>query len=313
MQEYGMRIDTVGSACRIGIVDVDGGKYPNLALMKISAWHKQRGDSVEWCNGFLPYDRVYKARVFDDTYTQELDFAYNADEIIKGGTGYALGHSLPEEVEHIFPDYSIYGIDDTAYGFLTRGCPRHCNFCIVSKKEGRKSVAVADVSEFWNGQKHIELLDPNILACKERERLLKELVETKAYVNFSQGLDVRMIDDDVTDLINKMKLKNIHFAWDNYPDESVLRGLERYAKRATHKVSGAFASVYVLTNFNTTHEEDYERVMKLRDMGYDPYVMVYDKPNAPWITKRLQYWVNNRIFFKSCAFEDFDPINRHRH
>ena len=162
----------------IGLIDVDSHNYPNLALMKISAWHKERGDHVEWWNGLKHYDRVYQAKVFDESYTKDNEFVIQADEIIKGGTGYDLDNKLPNEIEHIMPDYLLYGISDTAYGFLTRGCPRHCKFCIVGDKEGLVSHKVADLSEFWNGQKNIEILDPNLLACKDRSELLEQLIES---------------------------------------------------------------------------------------------------------------------------------------
>ena len=133
----------------IGLIDVDSHNYPNLALMKISAWEKSQGNNVEWWNGLKHYDRVYQAKVFDDTYTEDNEFCIDADEVIKGGTGYSLDNDLPEYIEHIYPDYGLYNITDTAYGFLTRGCPRHCPFCIVGDKEGLVSHKVADLSEWW--------------------------------------------------------------------------------------------------------------------------------------------------------------------
>ena len=139
----------------IGLIDVDGHRYPNLALMKLSAYHKHNGDTVEWYSNDRHYDIVYQSRVFDDTYSKDIDYVPNADVIIKGGTGYGLNGKLPDEVEHIMPDYSLYGITDKAYGFLTRGCPRHCAFCVVGDKEGLQSKKVADLSEFWSGQENI--------------------------------------------------------------------------------------------------------------------------------------------------------------
>lgn len=135
---------------KIGLIDVDGHNYPNLALMKLSAWHKAQGDEVEWWWGFSEYDRVYMSKVFDETYTPDIPEPLNAKEIVKGGTGYGLDNKLPDEIEHIYPDYLLYPelTKDTAYGFLTRGCPRGCHFCIVAGKEGRKSVKVADLSEW---------------------------------------------------------------------------------------------------------------------------------------------------------------------
>lgn len=293
----------------IGLIDVDGHNYPNLALMKISAWHKAKGDTVEWCLPLSHYDIVYQSKVFDETYSKDITFIPQADKIIKGGTGYGLDNKLPYEIEHIYPDYSIYDhlTQDTAYGFLTRGCPRGCKFCIVAGKEGRKSYKVADLSEFWRGQKHIELLDPNILACKEHINLLQQVVDSKAWVNFNQGLDIRFTNEQNIALINQIKVKEIHFAWDN-PKDDLRPNFEAYKQYAKHKPHGEFGTVYCLTNFGSTMEEDLYRIYTLRDLGYAPYVMIYDKPHAPREIRLLQRWCNNRIIFKSCPrFEDYDP------
>lgn len=293
----------------IGLIDVDGHNFPNLALMKISAWHKAKGDTVEWCMPLLHYDIVYQSKVFDDTYSRDIDWYPNADKVIKGGTGYGLDNKLPDEIEHIYPDYSIYPdlTKDTAYGFLTRGCPRACGFCIVAEKEGRKSYKVADLSEFWRGQKKIVLLDPNILACREHLDLLRQLADSKACVDFCQGLDIRLTTADNIDLINRIKVKEIHFAWDN-PKDDLKPYFERYAALAKHKPHGQYGTVYCLTNFGSTMEENLYRVYTLRDMGFDPYIMIYDKPNAPREIRLLQRWCNNRMIFRSCPrFEDYDP------
>lgn len=297
----------------IGLIDVDSHNFPNLCLMKISAYHKSKGDQVEWWNGLKRYDLVYQSKVFDEMYSEDNEFVVMADEVIKGGTGYGLDNKLPEEIEHQYPDYSLYGIKDTAYGFLTRGCPRSCPFCIVSAKEGRKSVQVADLDEFYRGgsQKNIKLLDPNILACKEHEKLLMQLAESGSWVDFTQGLDARLLTKENIELIDRIKIKNIHFAWDFIKDEKVvLRGLNFWIEHSKTKSHGRNGGVYVLANFDSTHEEDLYRVEKLKAMNFDPYVMIYDKPKAPKETKWLQRYTNNKIIFWSMDWNEYLKVGR---
>lgn len=292
---------------KIGLIDVDGHNYPNLAMMKLSAWHKSQGDTVEWWWGWGQYDRVYMSKVFDETYSPDIPEPINATEIIKGGTGYGLDNKLPDEIERIYPDYSLYSelTNDTAYGFLSRGCPRGCPFCIVADKEGRKSVKVADLSEWWRGQKNIVLMDPNTLACPDHMDLLGQLADSGAWVDINQGADARLLTEDNIAALNRIKLKMIHFAWDMMEQsEAVLKGLELYAKYGV--LDERKRRVYVLTNYNTSMEENLYRVYKLREMQFDPYVMIYDKPNAPKVIKKLQRWCNNKFIWRSCEkFEDY--------
>lgn len=291
----------------IGLIDVDGHNFPNLALMKLAAYHRAQGDTVEWYRDERHYDTVYQSKVFDDTYTPDIDFIPQADTVIKGGTGYGLDNKLPDAVEHVMPDYSLYGITDTAYGFLTRGCPRHCPFCVVGDKEGLRSQKVADLSEFWSGQKHITLLDPNILACPDRIELLEQLINSRAYVNFSQGLDIRLMNDDIADMLGRMRVKCIHFAWDN-PKQDLTEDFKHFAEAYRRKAHN-YKSVYILVNFNSTMEENLHRIYTVRDLGYDPYVMVYDKPHAPHEIKQLQRWANNRFVFAKCkTFEEYHAM-----
>jgi hypothetical protein len=304
---------------RVGLIDVDGGaKFPNIALMKISSWHKAQGHEVSWYSGFDGwYDKVYMSKVF--SFTPDYDYAINATEVVRGGSGYCIElvngkevyHAerdipLPDEVEHICPDYSIYPslTQDTAFGFLTRGCPRGCEFCVVGKKEGRCSRKVADLSEFWNGQKNIVLCDPNILACKEWKELLQQLIDSKAWVDFNQGLDIRLMTEEKARMLSQIKMREVHFAWDKYEDkERVLPRLDLFAK---HFKLGHKAIVYTLVNFDTTLEQDLERIYTLRDMGYWAYVMVYDKEHCDPVYKKLQRWVNMRsVFAKIDRFEDY--------
>lgn len=289
----------------IGLIDVDSHNFPNLALMKLSAYHKQRGDTVEWQDGFKHYDLVYQSRVFTDEYTIDHTTAINADKVICGGTGYDLDNRLMDEVEHQYPDYFIYPKFLEAYGFLTRGCPRHCLFCIVSEKEGRCSMQVADLNEFWSGQQEIKLLDPNLLACRNHERVLCQLADSGAWVDFTQGLDIRLTTPDNIWILNKIKSKVIHFAWDN-PSEDLIPHFQQFMRLTAiskHRKPG----VYVLTNFGSTHEEDLYRIYTLRDLGYEPYVMIYNKSTAPRQTRLLQRWCNNRIIFNTEP--DFTKYN----
>lgn len=283
---------------KIGLIDVDGHHFPNLCLMKIAAYHKARGDTVEWWNGFKHYDVVYKSRVFTDEYTQDENTAINADKIIEGGTGYGLENKLPYEIEHSYPDYSLYPklTKDTAYGFLTRGCPRNCPFCIVSQKEGKQSVKVADLSEFWKGQKFVKLLDPNLLACKEHMELLQQLIDSKAYVDFTQGLDARCINQKNAELLSKVKTKMIHFAFDDIKQEKgIVKGLKLY--KEISNIPENKTGVYILTHYNTTHQQDLYRIKVVQELGYRPYIMIYNKNTAPQITKDLQRWANNKLIY----------------
>ncbi len=304
---------------KIGLIDVDSKNFPNIPLMKLSTYHKQQGDTVEWYTPYgARYDMVYMSKVF--SFTPDYDLCINADLVVQGGTGYCITLEnskevfskgcdyLPEHIEHIYPDYSLYNIADTAYGFLTRGCPRGCEFCIVGEKEGKKSHKVADLSEFWNGQKNIVLCDPNILACSEWEDLLKQLADSKAKVNFNQGLDIRLMNRDKIEALNNVKIKDIHFAWDRYEDKDIiLPKLEEFSKYSKRKPHGHNSIVYTLVNFDTTFEQDLERIYTLREMGYWAYVMIYDKPHAEKKYRYLQRWVNNRIIFaKVNRFEDYD-------
>lgn len=293
----------------VGLIDVDGHNFPNLALMKLSAYHKERGDSVEWYSPLLSghKDIVYQAKVF--TFTDDWEWVINADEVIKGGTGYYAdgGDDLPPEIEHITPDYSIYGIQDTAYGYMTRGCPRGCEFCIVKDKEGRRSRKVADLAEFWDGQENIVLLDPNFFACREWRDLAQQLIDSGAYIDFSQGCDIRIMTEEMAGYIKAMKIKIIHFAWDRWKDRYVVPKKLKMFKEITG-IDRRRCVVYVLTNYDTTIEQDLFRVSKLRDIGCDPYVMIYNKDKLPkdHVLRKLQRWVNARPIWGSVpTFEEY--------
>ena len=311
---------------KIGLIDVDGHHYPNLPLMKLSAWHKSKGDKVEWYDPFLglieEYDKVYMSKVF--SFTPDYDLPIYAKEIEKGGSGYAIylengkeyydkakDKNLPYEIEHIYPDYSIYPEEtkDTAYGFLTRGCPRGCDFCHVKDKEGRCSVKVADLSEFWRGQKKIILCDPNILACKDWKDLFQQLIDSKAEVDFNQGMDIRLMTEEKAEMLAQIKTISLHFAWDRYEDKDIIEPKFKMFRSKT-KVSTHNLQVFMLTGDRQRRvtDEDLYRIYWLRDNGYAPFVMIYDKEHIPkgHELRRLQRWVNNHFIFWSCKrFEDY--------
>lgn len=307
---------------KIGLIDVDGSNFPNIPLMKLSAWHKSQGNSVEW---YIPLvsghmDKVYLSKVF--SFTPDFQYPIDADEIIKGGSGYCIetvgekeiyhaerDMQLSPEVEHIYPDYSLYPelTKDTAYGFMSRGCPRGCDFCHVEAKEGRKAYKVADLSEFWRGQKNIVLLDPNPIAVPEWKDILQQLIDSKAWVDFSQGVDIRLMTEEKAEMIRQIKVKNIHFAWDRYQDKEFIVPKLKMFKELTGWDKRKM-TVYVLTNFDTTIEQDLERIYALRDLGYWPYVMIYnrEKTRSKDTVRRLQRWVNMRAIFETIPrFEDY--------
>lgn len=308
---------------KIGLIDVDGHNFPNIPLMKISAYYKNQGSSVEWYNPLLRerYDIVYMSKVF--SFTPDYEYFVNADVIIKGGSGYAIetingrevyrkenDPQLPQEIEHTYPDYELYTelTKDTAFGFLTRGCPRGCAFCHVAAKEGHKSYKVADLSEFWRGQKNIHLCDPNLIACPDWCDLLQQLIDSKALVDINQGIDIRIMTAEKAEMFKKLRVSTVHFAWDRYEDKDLILPKFKEFKEITGWRARK-TSVYVLTNFNTTLEQDLERIYTLRDLDYDPYVMVYNregtKSGDP--VRLLQRWVNNKIIFKTVKrFEDYD-------
>lgn len=302
---------------KIGLIDVDGHNFPNIPLMKLSAWHKKQGDHVEWYSPLLSghMNTVYLAKVF--SFTPDYKYPINTDTVIKGGTGYRIRliagketwegteTNLPDEVEHIYPDYGLYDITDTAYGYLSRGCPRGCFFCHVKSKEGTKAHKVADLSEFWKGQKHIEICDPNILAVPEAEDLLAQLAESKATININQGLDARLLTERKTEIIRRIKMRTFHFAWDNPADEEKIVPKLRMFAEITGKTSHQIIC-YCLVNFDSTLDQDLHRIDVLRSIGIQPYVMIYDKEHCDPVYRRMQRWVNApQIFWREANFEAY--------
>lgn len=308
---------------RIGLIDVDGHNFPNIPLMKISAWHKQQGDSVEWYQPMFSghMDRVYMSKVF--SFTPDYEYPIYADEIIKGGSGYCIelvdgkeiyhaerDQNLPDEIEHVFPDYSLYPelTKETAYGFLTRGCPRGCGFCHVASKEGKCSRKVADLSEFFRGgvHKNLILCDPNVLACPDHMDLLRQLADSKAKVNFNQGLDIRLVNDRNLELLKQIKLDGIHFAFDRWQDRDIIEPrLRAFAEKTGYNRGKGRVMVYILVNFDSTIQQDLYRIQLCRELNFSPFPMIYDKDHADPIYRKLQRWCSNFIFWSCPTFEEY--------
>lgn len=307
---------------KIGLIS--DSNTPSLPLMKISAFHKAKGNIVKLVDDFSEkFDLLYVSKTFnlDLKKINDLSKLPPADKIIFGGSGYAIevvdgrevyrkeyDKDLPPEIENIFPDYSLYGslTKNTACGFLSRGCPNNCDFCIVSKKDGLCSRKVADLKNFWNGQSEIKIFDPNLLACKDREKLLLQLAESKAKIDYTQGLDARLIDEDSAKLLCCSNITMAHFAFDLMKNEKrILKGLEIFNKY--FKKGFRSKRVYILTNYNTTFEEDWYRIKKVNELGYLAYVMIYQKGTHSRFLTDLARWSNNVMIHQATSFEDYIP------
>jgi hypothetical protein len=281
---------------RIGLYDLDNNGFPNLALMKLSAYHKQQGDSAELYSPLSVFDKVYVAKVF--SYTPDYQYEIQA-EVKEGGTGFDLTNCLRSEVESCCPDYNLYPEVNYALGFLTRGCSRNCPFSIVNEKEGG-SHKVADLSTWYKGQKEIKLLDPNLLESIDREDLLVQLAGSKAAIDFTQGLDIRFVNDDIIKLFSKLKVKRYHFAWDQMQDSRIIQ--ENLLK--TKNILGlgrSKISLYILTNFDTSFEEDMFRIEWCLKNDIFPDVRIFNKHKLPprSIYYSLQSWT-----YKYCYTGD---------
>ena len=298
---------------RIGLIDVDGHNFPNLALMKLSSYHKAKGDDVSWYDFFGEYDRVYMAKVFTHTpdFTQAIP---NATEIVKGGTGYDVTSHLPEDVEKIVPDYSLYPYIDkkTAYGFLTRGCIRKCPWCIVPKKEGNIR-PYQDVDEIAvDGRTNLILMDNNILAAGEYGiSQLKKIAERKYRIDFNQAMDARLVTDEIAELLANIKwMDYIRFGCDT---PSQVKDCDDAIERI--RKYGYKGSFMLYTMLHGTIEECYARVSRWR-LKYGSRVACQSQPmldftkkvqNIPQWQKDMARWSNQHTAYAICDFKDYEP------
>lgn len=319
----------------IGLYNIDS-KMPNIALMKLSQWHKRQGDNVSW---YAPlwhstFDKIYCSSVF--TYS---DKSYVKDDMICGGSGFDLTTELSPEVNGLMPDYTLYPDIDYSLGFTTRGCSRNCEFCIVREKEGIIR-ATDDIYKFWDRKhKNIILLDNNIFACGERfEEISAQLLKENLKVDFNQGLDIRLLTDKRAKILKSLRpLKQWRFAFDSIKYEDAFRkGAEMLLR---NKISKSRICVYVLAGYNESIEDTIERINIIyNEYGFDPFVMLYkaidsdkDAPDnsnrlrkwgrdfkdfkelksictlPAWKKyKQLARWVNRKAIFKSVQWEEYN-------
>lgn len=288
---------------RIGLIAVDGrNSFPNLALMRLSNWHKQRGDTVEWWTGFTHYDRVYMSKVF--TFTPDFDTVINAEEIITGGTGYKDFGSLPPEVEACPPDYTLYPNWKPAVGFLTRGCCRCCDFCIVPRKEGAVHPAATWKEIKRPDSREMVLLDNNVLASDYGLEQIDRMGREQVWVDFNQGLDARLITPEIAGMLARLHwIRLIRLACDTSEMLPVIRQATSYLKEAGVSQSRFWA--YALVR---DVEEAHRRVMALREMGVEPFAQPYrdyDGGEPTEEQKAFARWVNRKSLFKSCTWESY--------
>ena len=288
---------------KIGLMDVDGHNgFPNLALMRLSAWHKNRGDVVEWWNGFCRYDRVYMSKVF--TFTPDVDTVINAAEIIRGGTGYKDYGSLPDEIERTAPDYSIYPGVDYAIGFLTRGCIRRCPWCIVPQKEGQIRPAATWEEIKRPDSRKIIFMDNNVLACEHGLQQIEAMGEQRIWVDFNQGLDARLITPETAALLARLKwIKFVRLSCDTAEMLPVIERAVAYMKEAGIAKSRFWA--YMLVQ---DVEEANRRAIALSRMGVEIFAQPYRDYNGGEPTeeqRQFARWVNRKPIFRSCTWEKF--------
>lgn len=287
---------------KVGLIDVDGHNFPNLALMKIAGYHRAKGDEVDWTFHFEHYDRIYKAKVF--SFSPDDDTADDADEIIKGGTGYDIASRLPDEIDAWRkPDYSIYGFPFSVQ-FYSRGCIRRCPFCLVHDKEGNiHPVTPMDLNPIG---KWIEVLDNNFFANPEWREAIRHLKAQGQPVNF-HGVDIRIMDSEQAEALKGLRLKrNIHIAWD-LPQLDLTDKLKEVVKI----IPARRLTCYVLVGFNSTPEQDLHRVRTLKSLGITPFVQPYrdyeNKTQPSQYAKDFARWTNRVWTLKSCDFLDFEP------
>jgi len=284
---------------KIAIHDHENNGYPNVALMKISAFHKQQGDTVEWYSSFSDYDKVYSSKVF--TWTKRDP--YLPQDTICGGTGFDIETVLNDEIELMCPDYTLYDCEKS-YGFITRGCIRHCDWCFVPQKEGAIR-AHQDIEDFTRHRK-VVLMDNNILACEHGIKQLEKISDLKLTIDINQGIDARLIDNAMAKLLSKVKWSpSIRLACDSAKMiEPVRKAIELLR---WHNTTPSRFFCYVLVK---DVDDAVERVKFLKGMYIDVFCQPFrnkagDEPTVE--QKDFARWGNHKAVYKTVTWEDYVP------
>ena len=318
---------------KIGLIDVDGHAkkkkwgatiYPNLALCKIASYHRAKGDKVEWYDGMFggEYDIVYMAKVFN--FSPDYNEHINAKKVIRGGTGYDVYSVLPQEIDDCQPDYSIYPSipNDTSYGFLTRGCPNKCMWCVVPKKEGAIR-PYWDIDKVANGRKNVVLMDNNFLAAGDYAHEQLDKIIAKGYhIDLNQANDARLMTDEFARKFAKVKWLNnrIRFGCDTTAQikhcEKAIEMINSYGFKGQY-------FLYTMIGGNNDFEECYNRInywheklLEFQKTKHGRAVYAYAQPyrdpfgkvnEIPMWQKDMARWCNKRMIFCTTKFEDFSP------
>lgn len=290
---------------KVGLLDVDGHNFINLALMKIARYYKGKYDSVEWAMPlFGLYDTLYASKIF--TFSPEPNWnEYNYLSLDKGGTGYDIKKKLPTPIESILdPDYSIYPKCDYSVQFYSRGCFRHCPFCLVHDKEG--DIQSVEPMKLNPKGQWIEVLDNNFFANPDWKKAIADLKRQNQPVKL-HGVDVRIMTEEMAFALNSIRLKSsVHIAWD-LPQLDLRPQLKQMLKWIKpYKIV-----CYVLVGFNSTPEQDYMRLRYLKELGILPFVQPYrdlDNKRKPTQYERdIARWANRSSLFNTHDFLDYRP------
>ncbi len=292
---------------KVGLLQVDG-KLPNLALMQICAYHEAQGHQVEWFKGELyadEYDEIYASKIFAFSKLPQLP-----ERAKIGGTGIDFFNTLPAEIAECVPSYSLYPDCNFHLGFSMKGCRFRCKFCCVPTKEGKPRVN-SDIDNLLinpNGADRLVLMDNDFFGGAEWKENLERIIELKLKICFVQGLNVRILTDTQAELLGKCRYYNsnftsryLTFAWDRFQDgKLIFEGLDRLER---YGIPPSHTQFFVLIGFDSTHDQNLDRVTRLWDRGALPYVMPYDKFNR--YQKAFARWVNHRAIFKSVKWDDY--------